>query len=669
GNLVIARRAARTTRPRTDLGLIEVVAAVFLAAGVAWCVPAHTTGASGLTRVAVIAIAVWVVPSTLLMGAAFPLFVRLAVRRDETVGAVFGAVSLANTGGGILGAIVGPFVLLPLLGLGNALIACAAINGALGLALLAAGAPRGVARVSRPVAAAAVGGALAVGAFWLVDTPPPAGSRLVARFDGRQATAEVVHVAGRRDLIVDGDQEASTEGDARITEELLGTLPLIIHPQPRTFLEVGLGSGITLGTAARFPLERLDCVEISTEVIACAPYFAPDNGDIASGADDRVRIVRGDGRAYLQQHPGEYDVIVANTLHPWSVGATGLYSREYFGRIRRGLRDGGVAAQWIPLHGLGTDHLAAILRTFFDAFPDGAIWWGAENLFLVGRRSDGGERLIDRSAPDFAAAGSRLRALGITDGTELERRFVATADDITETLGAHDVLTDDHPILELGALRRRASDFGNEELDLVCGLAKKGGSDALSTWLASRVARTIDGDRAADAMEQRAIDAGLRLARNHRARRFAREGLLGLRVGAYSNAAQSLRRALEDEPKLREARFGLAIWANERGDAERAARELETLVADAPDHAEAWNMLAALRAQRGDLAGARGAINRALDADPWAVDIILHAGILAVREGDRTRVQEMIERLEAYGGASEIETLREALVGGGGLTP
>ncbi|MCP3903844.1 MAG: tetratricopeptide repeat protein [Planctomycetes bacterium] len=622
GNLVIARRAGRTSSPCTDLGVIEVLAAVFLAAGIAWCVPSYTTGASGLTRVAVIAICAWALPTTLLMGAAFPLFVRLAVRRPETVGASFGAVSFANTGGGIVGAIVGPFLLLPHLGLGGALIACAAINGALGLALLAAGAPAGMSRLVRPLAGAAVGVGLGFGAFQLVATPPPSGSRLVARFDGRQATAAVVHVAGRRDLIVDGDQEASTEGDARITEELLGTLPLIIHPEPRTFLEVGLGSGITLGTAARFPLERLDCVEISSEVISCAPFFAPDNRNIASGADERIRIVRGDGRAYLRQHPGEYDVIVANTLHPWSVGATGLYSREYFGRIRRGLRDGGIAAQWIPLHRLGTDHLSVILRTFFDAFPDGGIWWGAENLFLVGRRSADGEQVIDADAPDFAGAGERLRSLGIRDGAELARRFVATSADVTEMLGSEDVLTDDRPVLELGALRGRMSDSGTEELDLVCGLAHASGSEALSAWLASRVERVHETASGADAMEQRAIDAGLDLARRHRARRSAREGLVSLKSGVVSNAERALRRALEDDPTQREARFGLAVLAHGRGRASDAARQLERLVEDHPNHAEAWHMLAVLRSQSGDSAGAREAVDRAYAADPWAEDII-----------------------------------------------
>ena len=93
-------------------------------------------------------------------------------------------------------------------------------------------------------------------------------------------------------------------------------LPLLLHPQPRGLLEVGLGSGISLGTAARFPLEQIDCVEISAAVIRASAFFSPDNGAVSAGGDARLRILHGDGRAVLARRRGAYDVVLANTLHP-----------------------------------------------------------------------------------------------------------------------------------------------------------------------------------------------------------------------------------------------------------------------------------------------------------------------------------------------------------------
>ena len=82
-------------------------------------------------------LALGVFPPAFLMGGAFPYFVRLGLRRSTTIGAAFGQVSAANIAGGVAGSLLAPFVLLPGLGLAAGVLACAALNGLLGTALLA----------------------------------------------------------------------------------------------------------------------------------------------------------------------------------------------------------------------------------------------------------------------------------------------------------------------------------------------------------------------------------------------------------------------------------------------------------------------------------------------------------------------------------------------------
>ena len=299
------------------------------------------------------------------MGGAFPYFVRLAVPGGG-IGRGFGRVSAWNTAGGIVGALLAPFVLLPMLGPALGGLSCAGVAALLAVALLLAGSERlGTGLLRAGLACACVGLVAAHPPFANPVSPEPARVLFVAH--GRQATAVVAQVAGRRDLIVDGDPEASTGGEARRTEELLAILPLLLHPAPERFLELGLGSGITLATAARFPLSEIDCVEIADSVIRASVFFAPDNE-----AGERVRVLPGDARVFLTRHPRAYDVVAANTLHPWSVGSTGLYSAEYFARLARTLRPGGIAAQWLPVEVIGAESLAAVLRSFFGVFPDGA---------------------------------------------------------------------------------------------------------------------------------------------------------------------------------------------------------------------------------------------------------------------------------------------------------
>ena len=72
------------------------------------------------------------------MGGAFPFFVRLTVRGGG-IGHAFGRVSAWNTAGGIVGALLAPFVLLPILGPATGALSCAGIDALLAVTLLLAG--------------------------------------------------------------------------------------------------------------------------------------------------------------------------------------------------------------------------------------------------------------------------------------------------------------------------------------------------------------------------------------------------------------------------------------------------------------------------------------------------------------------------------------------------
>jgi spermidine synthase len=648
GNLLASRRAARGEAPATDLGMIELLAAAALAASPRALLPDLVAPPTGLTPGALARVALGVFPAALAMGAAFPFFVRLGLRRRDRAAADFGRVSAANTAGGIGGALLAPFVLLPGLGLEGAILSCAAANAGLGLAFLAAGAPGARSAARRT--------GLAVGALAAVAVPAaaprraPEGARVLHVDHGAQASVVVLRVAGERRLLVDGELEAATGGTARQTEELLAALPLVLHPEPRSVLEVGFGSGITLASAARFPVERLVCVEIAGSVLGAARFFAPDNGDLASGADPRVRIVRGDGRAFLATQEGAHDVVLANTVHPWSLGATGLYSREYFARVARGLRGPGLVVQWLPVERIGGDGFAAILRTFFAAFPEGGVWWAAENVMLVGSGSPLPSPDPSQIGRRLASAGLRPGDLGLAGPGEFAARWAASAAVVREVLGPGEILSDDRPSLEA---RLRGGDRGRgTPLDVVVELARAQArrdprAGPLLLWLESRLARAAGDPERAAGLETLAEDAGLALARRSRAERGAAEGRRALEAGRSDEAARHFRGALGLVPDHVQARFGLAVAAVEQRDVEAARRELGELLAAHPHHAEAWNLLGAIEGRRGDGRAARAAFERALEADPFFPEALANAGLLALERGDPAAARDMLARLRA----------------------
>lgn len=643
GNLCLASRAAASSTPERDLGWVEVAAAGAIVFGTWWHSPALTEPAAGLTRGGLIGLALGSFPPAFFMGGAFPFFVRLCVER-HAVGADFGATSAANTAGGVLGALLAPFVLLPSLGPAGGLLACAGLNFVMGAAFLA----RADALRSRTFAVVAFG--LALVSFRAAGDRPGLGdARVLFARHGRQASVAVVRTSAQRDLIVDGDLEASTAGSARVTEEILASLPLVLHPAPRALLEIGLGSGITLGTASLFPLERIDCVELVPAVIEASGFFAPDNRDPASGRDSRIRIRRGDGRAFLAAGSADYDVVVANTLHPWSLGATGLYSREYFERVSRNLREGGIAAQWLPITRIGATHLQAILRTFFEVFPHGGVWWGDENVIVVGS----GEELPELTRSQFAALPESVLQLLARRGVDFEEllgRRLASARDVRAVVGAGVVLTDDLPLLETSALLGRASSRADDALGLVLRLVTAAAAEdpdlgALQLWIESRVRRQGGDSEHADGLEQLADAAGLELAFRARAEREARRGNAALLAGDVPAAEAAFRSALLAQPSNSAARFGSALASYRRGDSIAARRELEGLVRANPGHTGAWSLLGAVLAAGGDTRAARAAFDAALSADPFQPEALANSGLLAAEAGDREVARERLERL------------------------
>lgn len=650
GNRASARRAAAGSSPVTDLGVVETGAAVSVAIGCALLVPDLAVPSGGLTASALLRTAAAVLPPACFMGAAFPLFVRLAAGRSLAVGARFGAVNAANTAGGIAGALLAPFVLLEALGLRGAILLCAALDLALAAAFLMTGAARTRAGALRCALALGLVGA----ASWPALRPPEphALRRVLFAHDGRQASAVVVRVGGARELLVDGDPEASTAGPARRTEEMLAALALLLHPEPRRLLEVGLGSGITLATAARFPLERIEVVEIADSVLRASRFFAPDNDPVSTGTDPRLRRVRGDGRRFLAESPARYDVVLANTVHPWSLGATGLYSREYYGRMARALRPGGLAAQWIPAERIGASHLAAILRTFFAVFPEGGVWWGQDNLIAVGAL-----RPIART-PRPAQGVTLPAPQGVP---ELASRRLADAAAVRSALGPGPVLSDDRPALEMSG---RGPSRGGE-LALVLDLAQAGAPGSpLAVWLESRVARAEGDVPRANRLERRAENAGLALARRARIERELEQTLK-----EPDSAEPVLRALLREAPELRGARFALARILFDRGDLEGARNELRRLVQDHPDDAPGWNLLGVAEDRAGRRRSAREAFDRALEADPFLHPALANAGTLAVASGDRIRAREMLARLRASSPlrtTPEERALRAALGAEGG---
>jgi spermidine synthase len=205
---------------------------------------------------------------------------------------------------------------------------------------------------------------------------------LVYYREGAAATVSVKRLTGTLSLAIDGKTDASNRSDM-LTQRAIAHLPLLLHGNPKTVFIIGMGSGVTLGSALRHPVERIDVAEISPDVVEASRHFAAENHDAL--ADPRARIIVADGRSHLQLTTARYDVIVSEPSNPWIAGVAALFTREFFEAARARLAPGGVICQWANIYNISDRDLRSIAATFTSVFSDGTIWLVGENdaLFVA----------------------------------------------------------------------------------------------------------------------------------------------------------------------------------------------------------------------------------------------------------------------------------------------
>jgi spermidine synthase len=157
--------------------------------------------------------------------------------------------------------------------------------------------------------------------------------KLVYFKEGAAATVSIRKYRGGTMLSIDGKVDASDTGDMT-TQKMLAHLPLLLSRNARHVAVIGLGSGVTAGAALQHPIESLDVVEISPEVVAGSRYFEHVNRHPLE--DRRTTLIIGDGRNHLRYTGKKYDVTISEPSNPWMSGMASLFSRDFLQKPRRG---------------------------------------------------------------------------------------------------------------------------------------------------------------------------------------------------------------------------------------------------------------------------------------------------------------------------------------------
>ena len=115
------------------------------------------------------------------------------------------------------------------------------------------------------------------------------------------------------------------------------------------FEAIKQGTGIDLTHFVTYPaIERIVICEIEPlNPRMVSGFFGEQNFDVVK--DPRVGIVYDDARRFVLTSKEKFDIITSDPIHPWVKGAAALYTREYYERVKRHLKPGGVVTHWVPL--------------------------------------------------------------------------------------------------------------------------------------------------------------------------------------------------------------------------------------------------------------------------------------------------------------------------------
>ena len=512
GGMAAARLPARLAgRSATLIGVTQLLVAVS-AYGVSralgelpylFTIGFKRFGQHGYGRLMAIELAlaagVMLVP-TLLLGAMFPLAIRVCAPTVRRLGRSVGTVYAVNTIGAIVGSFCAGWALIPALGIVRTILVCVTANVA--AAVLALWACRARWTLRAPLMAAGAGLAFSA---WLQPPPwdplvmssgmykyaadmedgPISRDRFHSYVAGdyallyyREGLTSTVTVARHKDtgnlwMATNGKIDASSGPDMP-TQLLSGHLPMLLGRNPRDVLVVGFASGITVGAVATHPVTKVVTVEIEQAVIEGSRFFNAINRNPLADTR-RVELVVDDARNYLLVCDRTFDAIISEPSNPWITGASNLFTKEYFELGNARLREGGIFVQWLQLYGMAEDDLRSLFATFTSVFEHVLVFETIEStdLVLMGSCEElqidvhrVGTRLRRPEAADS------LRAAGVDGTPRLLSYFLMGTSEVREFARGAPLNTDDNGLIEFSSPKHLHADTQTSNAEALAGFLR-----------------------------------------------------------------------------------------------------------------------------------------------------------------------------------------------------
>lgn len=364
-------------------------------------------------------------PATFCAGMTLPLITRVLMRGGAGERAI-GAVYAVNTLGSIVGVVLAGLILMPVLGLKTLLVVGALLDIALGIWLVVRSSRLAAARAARSaqrfgedrdsslfiplIATAAAILVVAIGAKFdrirltsgvyrhgILERTT--GYELPFYEDGRTATVSVRRtIDGFVTLATNGKPDASMEREwmdtSRLgagprqlrrdiaTQLLLPVITLAHAPDARNVAVIGHGSGMSSHVLLGSPrIAEAVTIEIEPAMIAASNVFRPANARVFD--DPRSTFVIDDAKSYFASARRKFDLILSEPSNPWVSGVSGLFTHEFYTRVRDQLAPNAVFGQWLHLYELSDGLVTSVMSAIDRVFPFYEVFFTSNSDILI----------------------------------------------------------------------------------------------------------------------------------------------------------------------------------------------------------------------------------------------------------------------------------------------
>jgi len=338
-------------------------------------------------------------------GIQFPLMVSLLGKGNPGISTQLGRTYACNTLGAVSGALLGGFLLIPMLGVKGSWRLAAALAlvislVAIGLQLFGGWKGGRVPALIRTLPAAVVvflalaivGLAAGPSAYWFhhpigygrandfyghpystwKDDVRRVNRSMVATRDGRETSVALAN-SNEYAIFTNGKSDSSAVGDAPTTV-MLGLVGAALHPgEVKNVCVIGLGTGVTVGWLNQVEeVERVDVIELESATVEMSRAFGAVNFDAME--HPKAHFIQGDAREVFVTRGNTYDLIISEPSNLHRAGVANLYTREFYEATAGRMNEGAVFCQWVQAYEADLESLYLVIATLRSVFDKVELW-------------------------------------------------------------------------------------------------------------------------------------------------------------------------------------------------------------------------------------------------------------------------------------------------------